>query len=99
MSLMIAGGDVISYSAVSYGLLRSEARTLTVPAAPNDAHGVPARASSAMSRPSMVATNTRRAHGVDACAAARRLSVQYETPRLVKSPNPTSRSTLGSNFH
>src|SRR4051812_44211184 len=34
MSLMIAGGDVTSYSENSDGLLRSDSRRLTVPALP-----------------------------------------------------------------
>src|SRR4249919_892106 len=97
-SLITAGGDVTSYSDSSSGLLRSDARRLTVPPVPNDAHGVPRSASSAIRRPSIVATITRLTHEALGCAG-RRESTQYETPRLVKSPNVMFRSTFGSNFH
>jgi hypothetical protein len=45
-----------------------------------------------------VTTITRLTHKVLGCAG-RRESTQYETPRLVKSPNVMFRSTFGSNFH
>src|SRR5215207_774983 len=61
--LMIAGGDVTSYSDISDGLFRSDPRRSTVPAAPNPSHSVPRSASSAMRRPSIVAMKIRRAQG------------------------------------
>src|SRR5256885_17014407 len=104
----MAGGDVTSYSENSAGALRRPRRRLTTPRSPKPAHGDPVAASSAIRRPSTVATTMRRTHvtlgalgalvpafaGMTALGA--RGSAQYETPRLVKSPNDVWGSTCAS---
>ena len=52
--LIIAGGDVSSYSAFSKGALRSPLRSVIEPWSPKLSHGVPRLASSAMMRASIV---------------------------------------------
>jgi len=76
----IAGGDVTSYSAVSNGLLRSEARRSTVPALPNVVHGVPRSASRAMRRPTSSLAIHRRPEGSNLTPCAPDLSSGSDAP-------------------
>jgi hypothetical protein len=85
-----AGGEVSSYSANSLGALRSRRRRSTVPPSPNALHVAPSRASTAISRASIVPSTIRARQRVPVGA---RRSTQYDTPRFVKSPKFAVRTT------
>jgi hypothetical protein len=87
-----AGGDVTSYSANSPGALRRPRRRSTMPPSPKPGHVAPSPASSAISRASMVAMNTRARQRAPRAAPE---SVQSATPRFVKSPKLLVRATPG----
>ncbi len=93
-SPITAPGDVTLYSQLSCTGASPASRS-TAPSAPKSLHGVPVTASSAISRASSVARNTRAAHAPFVAGSA-----QYETPRLMYIfAYARSRSSCGSKVH
>src|SRR3989449_5247825 len=84
----------MEYAPGSKGGIRRPAFRSTMPLRPNPVQGRPSRASSASSCDCAVATNMRRRQTAPAGADS---SSHVDTPRLAKSPYPTSRLIFGSN--